>query len=150
MRWRRADARRHHLTERVLRSSDGQDVQEGPRVRPRVEDLGSGIEDQNEDDEDEQDDPDDHSGTKSTVVRHDRPATRGVHVYLAHLEPPRAKSVVPLASSVPRRVARSYARSVCGSAPSATRGSPPFPVPSASADSVMKSRASHYRSSSST
>src|SRR5207237_4192770 len=100
---------------------DGQDVQEGPRVRARApKDLRTGVEDQNEDDEDEQDDPDDHSGAKSTVVRHDRP-TRGVHVDLAHLEPPRAKSVVPLASSVPRQVARSYARPVCGSARSVFR-----------------------------
>src|SRR5207237_10236951 len=125
------------------RSSNRKYVHERPRVRSRVEDLRTRVEDQNEDDEDEQDDPDDHSGAKSTVVRHDRSTTRGVHVDLAHLEPPRAKSVVSLASSVPRRVARSYARWVCGSARSVIHGSPPFPDPSASAGSVTKWHVSH-------
>src|SRR5438552_18900567 len=133
-----------------MRSDDGQDVQEGPRVRGCApEDLRTGVEDQNEDDEDEQDDPDDHSGAKSTIVRHDRP-TRGVHVDLAHLEPPRAKSLVSLASSVPPGLARSYSRPLCGSARSVIRGSPPSPAPSASAGSAMRSRVSHYPSSSST
>src|SRR5438105_9353540 len=82
------------------RSGDRKDVQEGPRVRSRVEDLRTRVEDQNEDDEDEHDDTDDHSGAKSTVVRHDRSTTRGVHVDLPLLNLLVPRWSVSLAASV--------------------------------------------------
>src|SRR6266540_985485 len=47
-----------------------------------VEDLWTGVEDENEDDEDQQDDADDHAGTEAAVRR------GWIHVDLAHWEPP--------------------------------------------------------------
>src|SRR5437762_5617796 len=63
-----------------------EDVQEGPRVGARVEDLGTGVEDKDKDDEDQQDDPDDHPSAEPAVIRHDRPTSGRIDVDLAHLQ----------------------------------------------------------------
>ena len=64
---------------------ESQDIQEGPWVRARVEDPGSGVEGQHEHDEDDEDDPDDHPGAEAALVVYDGPASRRIHVDLSHV-----------------------------------------------------------------